>query len=50
MIHLTIPANDRKKLGQERFQHPQVQQKMEVLYLMGMGLSRHDVAEGAVRS
>ena len=58
MIHLTIPADDLKRLEQERFQHPhpRVQRKMEAVYLTGMGLSRHDVArllhvtEGTVRS
>ncbi len=58
MIHVTLSADDLKKLGQERFQqpHPRVQRKMEAVYLMGVGLPRDGVArllhvtEGTVRS
>ena len=58
MIPIQISLQDLERLKKERYTHPhpRVQRKLEALYLVGMGYSRHDVArivgvsEGTLRN
>jgi hypothetical protein len=47
MMTVIVSEADMRQLQQERFNYPhrRVQRKMEVVYLTGLGQSRHDVAQ-----